>query len=275
MRLPWYSFLYRFFGAQGTFWLWLLTSLTLWWTAGPAMIRLTNRSPVALEVQTLKDDPGAEWVTLSGMKLSLDRQLLMLPRDPQLPPLKLLVDVSDPAVAWWSQTHALTEPVVGLAPISALGGLSGVLPQLARRKLVRRLAKLDGDETLYLPAPENSVLLLDDMTSPVRLAAEHASQGDAVVSFASNTEAQIARVHNRVEPGATVQGVLGSTPVVLARRFRGELDFAAPAFALDIGRRPREIEAIVFGVALIVLLFLGAGLYGTKGVPTSDSTSAG
>lgn len=272
-QLPWYSFLYRFLGAQGTFWLWLLAPLTLWWTAQPAMIRVANRSPRALTVRTIESQPLVRWVRLSGLRLSLDRRLLLRDSDPKLPPLELLVDRSDPSVAWWSETHALTEPVVGLAPISAQGGVIGVLPQLARRKLVRRFAKLKGESTLYLPAPENAVLLLGEESSPVAFV-PNGPAGDAVHSFASQTEAQIARVRERVEPGAVVQGVLASTPSVLGRRFRDELDFAAPAFELDVGRRPRELEAIVFAVALIVLLFLGAGLFGTRGVPTNDSEPA-
>ena len=272
-QLPWYSFLYRFLGAQGTFWLWLLAPLSLWWTAQPAMIRVANRSPRALKVRAIESQPMVRWVTLTGLRLSIDRRLLLRDSDPKLPPVQLLVDRADPSVAWWSETHALTDPVVGLAPISAQGGVIGVLPQLARRKLVRRFAKLKGESSLYLPAPENSVLLLGEQTTAIA-SVPSTPRGDAVRSFASETEAQIARVRERVEPGAIVQGVLAPTPLVLGRRFRDELDFAAPALELDIGRRPRELEAIVFAVALIVLLFLGVGLYGATGVPTSDSEPA-
>ena len=46
-RLPWYAFLYRLFGAQGTFWLWVLCIVALWWTAKPTLLRLTKeRGPV-------------------------------------------------------------------------------------------------------------------------------------------------------------------------------------------------------------------------------------
>jgi hypothetical protein len=268
---PWYSFLYRWLGAHGTFWLWLIAPLALWWTFEPAMIRLANRKPHPVEIHSVADRPLARWVTLRGLRLRVDRRLLQQAEAPGLPPVEFLIEPDAPAAVWWERTRALTEPASGLSAIGASGGLGGAFPLLARKRLVRRFAKLRGSPERFLPTPEKAILLLDQAAAPLSSPPAPVAPGTAVSSFFTETELQIERVRERVEPGVTLQGVVGGTPPVLVKRVESELDLPVPEFLLQIDRKPRELESVVFGVAAIVLLFLIVGLYGAKGVPTNDS----
>jgi hypothetical protein len=265
-RYPWYSFLYRAFGAQGTFWLWLFAPLAMWWTFEAAVIRLENRRAHSLPIHEIRTQPRTRWVEMSGVRLSVDRRLLQQTEPPGLSPVALLIEEGEPAARWWSETHAWTGPASGLAPCGGQGGLSGLLPSVARKHLIRRFAKLRGSPSRYLPGPERTILLLDQSAAP--LSSPPAEEvGVSVDSFVTETDLQIARVRDRVDPDASLHGVVTTTPAVLTERVEREFDLPVPEYCLQVDREPRELESVVFGVATIVFIFLAAGLYGTKGIP--------
>src|SRR5437899_3059094 len=98
-RAPWYGFLYRLLGAHGTFWLWVLSVVALWWTWQGALVRLLDREP---EHRTVGEISHASdfhrWVSLYGVEVLLDGALLG--REPGAAdpgPVPILIDAGDPA----------------------------------------------------------------------------------------------------------------------------------------------------------------------------------
>ncbi len=265
-RLPWYSFLYRLLGAQGTFWLWLIALLALWWTATPAMIRFANQAPRTLSVRAAANaDPFTRWVRLEGVLIGVDRRLLRREGPATLPPVKLLLDPTDPAAQWWRTTRALCDARAGAPGAAALGDSAGLWPTHAQAELVRRLAELGGAPEKFLPAPERAIVVQTHETESLSpIAPDEVGGGPFDRSFYARLDAQIALVQQRVEPWVVVQGVLEEAPVTVVRRIRDETGIVPADALLLVGRKPRELERVVFMVALLILVLLTAGLFGAR-----------
>jgi hypothetical protein len=274
-RLPWYAFLYRLFGAQGTFWLWIVCAIALWWTAGPTVNRLANRQPRALrvsQVATLGD--LTRWVTLEGIELRLDRRLL-LSTAPTLPPVPLLLDPSDPSSAWWARTRALADALQGdgQTVAASLGGIAGAgvatRRRAARDALGPRLAKLEGgDVPEALPAPERVVLLQEQDVAA--MSAPPPPAVDAPVgpgAFARLLERRAALIRERVLPARRLTGLLIATPPTLAESVKRELDTLVAPRLLQVGRAPHDLESYIFAAAAITLVFLATGFYAATRAP--------
>lgn len=282
-RLPWYAFLYRLFGAQGTFWLWVLSLVALWWTAKPTVVRIANRRPKDVRVTDVAAMPATDltrWVRLRGVEVLLDRRILLDPDPPPMAPVSLLIDPSDPAASWWATTHALAWTMVPDPPAaaSALGGVVGAArssgaPRLARSRLEGRLARLEGGSVAEaFPAPGRSLLVQRVGEAPRPAPPE---PPPPLVGFPPNfeevararLEARATLVRERVTPDVEVSGLLVGTPVTLAGRVKDELRTVVAPQLLQAGREPRDLESWVFAVASITLLFLAAGFHGATRAP--------
>lgn len=263
-KLPWYSFLYRLFGAHTTFWLWLVACLTLWWTTKPALIRMANRQPRELKVVQVKEPPGmTRWVTLRGIEVEIDRPLLQREEEATLPPMRFLLGSDDPAATWWAETRALCDQARGEPTEESV--------VQARLKLIERRSLLKGEQRRkVLPAPERCVLLQDLTQSvtylpPRRAHGSRSSHGGgAIEDFEKNLTKWIDLVRARVRLDQTLEGVLDETPTTVVEQLKQELDVVPAPFVLQVDRTPREIERVVFSVSALVLLFLAAGLYGAS-----------
>ena len=269
MKLPWYSFLYRLLGAQGTFWLWLLVVATLWWTTKPALIRLFNRKPQQVaHAQALKPSRTVRWVRAEGLLLGLDRRLLLSKDPPNLPPLQLLLDARGPTARWWIETRAEADLHAGLAPSAAFGGSLGALGVSAQRKLIKRLARLEGDPVPFLPPPEQA-LLIQRSGSTLGLAPDPppppSDESDAE-RYRRRLDERIALLRSRVS-ATEVEGVLDPIPQAIARRLKDELGVEPSPYLLQEGVKPSELETRLFAGAAALLVFLAAGLYGATRAP--------
>lgn len=280
-KLPWYAFLYRLFGAQGTFWLWLLSIVALWWTATPTIHRLANyRWQELTAAQVSKIDAGnlTRWVKLSGVEVRLDRRLLLQRLAPTLPPAPLLLDPQDETARWWVDTHRIAEVMVTRAPVAIpaaapLGGLLGAAPALAgatrsaiaRKQLEERLTLLEGGRVPQaLPTPERVVLIQEPTRDDAIAAAEAPFDPDKPfeVELGRRLEERAALVLARVQPQRAVEGLLVPTPVTRTERLKSELDTVVAPLLLQEGKEPRDLESWVFLAAALTLVFLSAGFYG-------------
>lgn len=269
MKLPWYSFLYRLLGAQGTFWLWLLVVAALWWTTKPALIRLFNRKPQRVtHSQALNPSRTVRWVRVEGLQLELDRRLLLSKEPPNLPPLQLLLNGRSPTARWWIETRAQADLHVGLAPTAALGGTLGALGAGSQRTLIKRLARLEGDPTPFLPPPQQA-LLIQRGGSTLGLAPDPppppSDESDAE-RYRRRLDERIALLRGRVS-AATVEGVLDPIPQAITRRLKDELGVEPAPYLVQEGVKPSELETRLFGGAAALLVFLAAGLYGATRSP--------
>ncbi len=268
--LPWYSFLYRLLGAHGTFWLWLVAIGAAWWTAEGALIRVANREPRVVSVRAAAAaEPLTRWVRVRGLLLRADRRLLGREGAPSLPPLPLLIDPSDPAAGWWRRTHALCEAREGLPGAAALGGMSGLWAAHGQTEAVRRLAELNGAPDRFLPAPEQAMLVIDprrgiEPPEPAAPVTASAPGAPAFSGFLARLEEHAALARSRVTPYVELQGVLDRVPTSRLPRIRDETGIVPSDRLLLVGRRPAEVERIVFMVAVLLLVLLTAGLFGAR-----------
>ena len=154
--LPWYSFLYRLLGAQGTFVLWILTLGALWWTGEAFAIRLQNRNPVDVELSGVGAAAGrlVRWVKLRGVEVTLDRTMLLAKESPSLAPVVLLLDAADPAAERWLELRKL------VGEVEAGGARSEQAKQELRHRVVELLNSRDDGS--WLPVPERSILVQDE-----------------------------------------------------------------------------------------------------------------
>ena len=245
-KLPWYAFLYRLFGAQGTFWLWLIVVLALWWTAEPAMLGLANRKPVAATMaEAARPGTTTRWIQTRGVGLDLDKRLLDQ-REPSLPPVRLLLDPEDPAAKRWVRLRQLCGQAAGAR--GSLGGLLGTVPER------------------YLPTPERALLLQGDEVPSLaaHLPVPAEPPGNQIDAYWSRLRDWCALVRARVHPTIEVRGVLDPVPQAIQERLRADLDVLPAPYLLRLERRPRELETYVFAGALILLLLLATGLYGIR-----------
>lgn len=269
-ELPWYAFLYRLLGAQGTFWLWLLTGLALWWTTEPALIRLVNRTPRSVALSSARQ-PGAtlRWVKVEGVELRLDRALLLRAEAPTLPPALLLLEPNDPSARFWAETRAWVDLAEGSPSLAAIGGFMNAIGEPADRLLGRRYAELQQNPEVALPAPGRATLILPP--TPGQLTAPDAPRADNdLAAFRAIQSERNARVRAAVHAGST-RGVLDPTPETFLTRLEGELGVRPAGYLVQAEVRPSELETRVFGAAALLLVFLSAGLWGAARTGLSPS----
>ena len=270
--LPWYSFLYRLLGAQGTFWLWILAVITLWWTAEPALIRLSNRKPQRVAVEAVDETAGTltRWVSLNGVEVTLDWRLLALePRDLDAPVI-LLIDPDDTAAGWWRETRRLADQMV--AAVSS----GDVLAERAeaRRGLQDRYVQLTSSRSRerMLPAPQHAVLVQDARTHSIHdvqpRSAGRDDDGPLLDGFERELDDFGALVRERVRIDVTHLGVLNDAPQTVLDTLAAQLDVHATPWLIQVGREPHDLETYVFGGAAIIFVFLAFGLFGASRVPT-------
>lgn len=265
-RLPWYSFLYRLLGPQGTFWLWLVTLGALWWTAKPAFVRFLNRHPSQVSVAAAgRADWRLSWVGLADVvELGLDRSLLLRSTPPTVPPVHVLVDREEPAARWWLETRdlcRLARPELGA--VAALGGSLGAGPSLAKLSLMRRFAELEGGDAAHaIPAPERSLLVGGVDLPPLSAPPSPDPTGARPTGYQERLVARIELVCARVQPRAAVEGVLHQAPATLLARVADEANLQPAPVLIQVGQKPREVERVVFSAAVLTLVLLAAGLYG-------------
>lgn len=260
--LPWYSFLYRLCGAQGTFWLWIVACAALWWTGEPATIALVNRRPQECDIDRLNEQAGdyVRWVRLRGVvELTLDRSMFPQHRTPRLPPVVLLLDPDDPAAQRWVDAHRLAAAALepGEQGVAALHSLS-------------RLMARHQEPSAWLPAPERAILVQDERMRALGnlppLSAPQAG-GDIGDEWARDRDRFAELARERVRVDVTTEGLLLDTPGVVAARLKDELDGLRVApYLIQPGRQPRQVESAVFAVAAITLVFLASGLWGAARV---------
>lgn len=262
-RLPWYSFLYRLLGAQGTFWLWIVAILALWWTETPFMQRLENRTPVT--VTPLVAGAGADgrrWIDTLGVEVTLDRALLLLDerKGPSVPPnYRLLLHPEDSATQWWVDSLALANTAAeGKEPEKSA----------ALRALRKRIADLEGQDLREdaLPSPKRALLVEypADTPRPPPPPAPPATGAGLRTPFEEREQQIIDRIRAHVRPGVRVEGVLVETPGTLRERFKDDVGVVVAPFLVRQGARPRDLESYVFGGAAICFLFLAAGFRGAS-----------
>jgi hypothetical protein len=248
-------------GAQGTFWLWLLTGLALWWTTEPALIRLVNRDPRPVALAAARQPSATlRWVQVEGVELSLDRSLLLRPEPPTLPPARLLLEPSDPSARFWSETRAWVDLAEGSSSLAAMGGFMNSLGEPADRRLGRRYAELQQSPEVALPAPGRAILVLDQSPGKLRPPSAPRSENDLTAFREVQTERN-ARVRRAVRAGS-LRGVLDPTPETFLTRLEGELGVRPASHLVQAEVRPSELEMRVFGGAALLLVFLSAGLWG-------------
>lgn len=261
-RLPWYSFLYGLLGAQGTFWLWIVAILALWWTETPFMQRLENRAPVT--VTPLVAGAGAEgrrWIDTTGVEVGLDRGLLLLDerKGPSVPPnYRLLLHPEDSATQWWIDALALANTAAeGKEP-------ERTQARLALRGKVALLEGQDGREDA-LPSPKRALLVEYPSDEPRPTPPALAALGPGMSTpFEEREQRIIDRIRASVRPTARIEGVLVETPATLRERYKDDVGVVVAPFLVRQGARPRDLESYVFGGAAICFLFLAAGFRGAS-----------
>src|SRR5438874_226490 len=97
-RAPWYAFLYRLLGAHGTFWLWVVTVATLWWTWQGALLSMVNRFPEKRSVsEAAQAHDLKRWVLVPAVRVVLDGQLLLVEDASDFQGTEVLIDHDDPS----------------------------------------------------------------------------------------------------------------------------------------------------------------------------------
>jgi hypothetical protein len=272
-KLPWYSFLYRLLGAQGTFWLWIVAISALWWTEKPFIQRLENRTPVP--VTPLVAGAGAEgrrWIDTAGVEVGLDRGLLLLDerKGPSVPPnYRLLLHPEDSATQWWVDALALANTAAeGQDPDKST----------ALRALRKRIADLEGQDGRddALPSPKRALLVEYPADEPRPAPPAQPVTGPGMKTpFEEREQRIIDRIRANVRPSARIEGVLVETPPTLRERYKDDVGVVVAPFLVRQGAQPRDLESYVFGGAAICFLFLAAGFRGaSRSSPPADEAGA-
>lgn len=260
---PWYSFLYRAFGPHGTFWLWCLALGAIYLNADIALITIINDRPQTRSVADVASEQflWQTWVTLEGTELTDARQLLGRPGQSG-PPLRLLMDPSDPAAEKWAAIAALAAQV-GDPP-------DRTTPQ--GRAFERQRARFKQDREAYLP--RRPIILIADSDEPEGVApiSSQASileppiarSGDPIEDYNRSFQAAVALIRQGVRPASRHEGLLDTTPPSFAGRAFSELELGVAQRMLRLDRRPRKLPLYIVGAAALVLLFLIVGLIGVS-----------
>lgn len=268
-RLPWYSFLYRLLGAQGTFWLWIVAISALWWTETPFMQRLENRTPAVMNLLVAgAGADGRRWVDTTGVEVVLDRGLLLLDerKGPSVPPnYRLLLHPEDSATQWWVDALALASTAAeGKEP-------ERTQARLALRGKVAILEGQDGRDDA-LPSPKRALLVEYPEDEPRPAAPTPVAVGPGMTTpFEEREQRIIDRIRASVRTSVRVEGVLVETPPTLRERYKDDVGVVVAPFLVRQGARPRDLESYVFGGAAICFLFLAAGF---RGASRSDAAPA-
>ena len=261
--LPWYSFLYRLLGAQGTFVLWILTLGALWWTGEAFAIRLQNRNPVDVELSAVGAAAGrlVRWVKLRGVEVTLDRTMLLAKESPSLAPVVLLLDAADPAAERWLELRRL------VGEVEAGGARSEQAKQELRHRVVELLNSRDDGS--WLPVPERAILVQDERMRAglsTLAPAPRPVAGGIWQEWERDMEQLAGLVRERIRPDVVHEGLLLDTPPSVAARVKDELGVRVSPYLIQPGRQPRDLESVVFGAAAIVLILLAGGLWGAARV---------
>jgi hypothetical protein len=290
---PWYGFLYRLLGAHGTFWLWVLSVVAMWWTWQGALLSILDREPerrTVAEIALASD--VHRWVSLSGVEVLVDSALLG--RDPSSAepvPTPILIDAGDPAARFWLlvKVCARLEPALRGRSVdgaaAALGDASALAPRAMRidveGKLDDSYVALRKNVKSCLPGPNGAVLLLRGAVpasgelpgaaigsgsvvgppgtpSPNARPAARPGELDEIDPYARSVTEWGERVRERVHLRFPT-GLLDSAPRSLLERLEKDPGLVLAPSALSVDRRPRDAELYVFCGASLFMVFLAAG----------------
>ena len=297
---PWYGFLYRLLGAHGTFWLWVLSVVAMWWTWQGALVRVLDREPEHRTVfEIAAANNGRRWVELYGVEVWLDGALLgREPGGTSGSPVAILIDANDPAARFWHVARlfadvnaAVSSPKLDLISVE-LGDASAAAAlahrrdeaPLAFRKLQDALLSLRKDVRSGLPSPTGAILLLrggsrPDIELPGAAIDSSSVASPAVEPTPAAPWVGTHRDQDEIDPyveaviswGELVRrrvrvsfptGLLAQAPRSLLERLEADLGAKVAQTALEVDRQPRQAELYVFCAAFLLMVFLAAGLYG-------------
>ena len=258
VRWPWYSFLYRLFGAHGTFWLWGLASAGMWLSFGDAVLVLRNQQILPCsqaEIPTLA--PWRLWVALEGTELVDVGRLLGEPGRSGSA-VRLLLDPGDTATRRWSELARMAARFEAPPPIDAE----------LQRSFGRRVAQFRSDRSKYLPARALRLFGEAGVAPVVSRCAlgrpEFISSDDPLENYRRSLAASAALVRENVRIGQRQSGLLASTPAVAIDDIEGEFGVEIGASTLRLDREPRALPYQLFFASLSVFVFLCAGLLGVS-----------
>jgi hypothetical protein len=280
-RPPWYAFLYRVLGAHGTFWLWVVTVATLWWTWEGAVLSMLNRYP---ERRSVSDAAHARdlkrWVILPGVRIVLDGQLLLKEDASDFQGTEILADLDDPAARFWrttrtiadadagAQDERLRKTAIACSEVAFAGLRVGKLE--ARRNLGTRLLMLQKNLADELPRGDGAILLLTDggaasiASAPIELGGGDTESYDRLLRVWRDS------VRRNVQVVAP-RGLLVTAPGTVVERVAQAPGIPLGTNALRVDRSPRDLELYAFCAAATIVLFLATGLYGV--VSTKEASS--
>jgi len=254
---PWYSFVYKLAGAQGSFWLWILALLGMWLFFDGMLIRLLNQAPHARSVADVAGgrDLRKRWVSVDGVEL-VDAGQLFGEAGASGSPLRLLIDATDPAAQRWRTLARLAE---------SLGDRPEPGSELGRRfgKMRARFAKERGSYIpwrslrLYESGGVAPVVSRCSLAKPLVQ-----SDGDPLSAYRREFTAAVELVRAKVKPNIQLTGLLDRSPPSILSRAKAELGLPLAEQTLRVGRGPKEHPLVIFWSCAGLLLFLAAGLHG-------------
>lgn len=271
-RPPWYAFLYRVLGAHGTFWLWVVTVATLWWTWQGAVLSMVNRFPERRSVNEAATATDLKrWVVLPGVRIALDGQLLLAEDPSEFQGTEVLVDTDDPSARFWRTTRAIADADAGArderlrrASVAcsevAFAGLV-VGKSEARRNLGTRLLLLQTHRSEQLPKSDGAILLVPDGVAPATSTTPIELGGGDTESYDKLLTAWREAVRRNVHVEAP-RGLLVTAPRTVVDRIGQSPGLPLGQNALKVNRTPNDAELYAFCVGALVFLFLATGLYG-------------
>lgn len=287
-RPPWYAFLYTLLGAHGTFWLWIVAIITLWWTSHDAFLAMLNRYPEKRSVADAAQSSSLRrWVVLPGVRVVLDGPLLLRNDEAatEFQGAEILIDGDDPAARFWRTTRAIADVDAGArderlerdAAALSIVALAGhkIARREAHENIRSRRLVLERRFADVLPHAESSVLLLSDGSAPVLSPSATGGldvSADPIAHYDRSVEIwrDAVRTHVRTDAPA---GLLDPAPAKVVERLATNLEIVIGQNALKIGRTPNDLELYVFCAGALVFLFLATGLYGV--VTTQGSREPG
>jgi hypothetical protein len=280
-RPPWYAFLYRILGAHGTFWLWVVTVVALWWTWHGALVRILDREPERRSIAELATSHEIRrWVVLPGLMVDVNPALLNREESaPGFAPTSILIEPTDPAATFWRTTRVLADTDAGVGAgatrtaAAALGGPAAyrilTARTVVRDTLIARRTELRNNAAARLPRSQMALIVLADgaaaeasrvISQPGDVGGDGANDtGDYALAFAAWRDGVRASVSV-----AAPQGLLDEAPQALLDRLANDPGLRLSPKGLRIGRKPRDAELYVFCGAALCFLFLATGFYGVS-----------
>lgn len=271
-RPPWYAFLYLLLGAHGTFWLWVVTVATLWWTWHGAVLSLVNRAPERRSVdEAASAGDLRRWVVLPGVRVTLDGQLLLVEDPSDFQGTEVLIDPDEPSAKYWRTTRAIADAdagvhddrlravATGLSDVAIAGMRAGRAD--ARYNLETRFLTLRKGRDELLPKSGNALLLLNDSVAPTVTSTPIMVNGGTPDEYEQLVRAWRDAVRRDVQAGAP-KGLLVAAPSTVVERIGSSPGVVLGSNALRTNRRPNDIELYTFCGAALVFVFLATGLHG-------------